>query len=230
MNIKDSHLALFILFMLFINSASAQSTYQIGLLPSINLNYKLENDWSLNSKIESRQLMRTGEFSGLAESDYTYVLTDLSMITAKKVGLNSRVASGYLIRVREEKLFHRFIQQYTVVQRLAVYRLAHRFASDQTFSLDEKPEFRLRYRIASEVPLNGESIDPKEFYFKFNNEYLNSWQDSDYDLEIRFVPLLGYNLKNNNKIELGLDYRVNSFLKNNTRQSFWVNLNWFIEL
>ena len=94
----------------------------------------------------------------------------------------------------------------------------------------EKPEFRLRYRIASEVALDGQSVDPREFYFKFNNEYLNSWQDYGYDLEIRLVPLLGYNLKSTNKIEMGLDYRVNSFLNNNTRHSFWVNLNWFIEL
>ncbi len=228
MNINKFHIATFIVFIQFLNSASAQSTYQFGLLPSINLNYKLENDWSLNSKIESRQLLQTGEFNGSTESEYNYILTDISMITAKKVGLNSRVAGGYLIRLREEKLFHRFIQQYTVVQRITGFRLVHRFSTDQTFSKEEKPEFRLRYRIASEVALSGESVDPNEFYFKFNNEYLKSWQDADNDLEIHLVPLLGYNLVNNNKIEMGLDYRVNSFLDNNTRHSFWMNVNWFI--
>jgi hypothetical protein len=114
------------------------------------------------------------------------------------------------------------------VQRITGFRLVHRFSTDQTFSKEEKPEFRLRYRIASEVALSGESVDPNEFYFKFNNEYLKSWQDADNDLEIHLVPLLGYNLVNNNKIEMGLDYRVNSFLDNNTRHSFWMNVNWFI--
>jgi len=230
LNINKFHIATFIVFIQFLNSASAQSTYQIGLLPSINLNYKLENDWSLNSKIESRHLFQSGKFNGNSERVYNYILTDISMIAAKKVGLNSRIAGGYLIRLREEKVFHRFIQQYTVVQRLTAFRLVHRFSSDQTFSQEEKPEFRLRYRIASEVALNGESVDPNEFYFKLNNEYLNSWQDVDYDLEIRLVPLLGYNLSNNDKIEMGFDYRVNSFLDNTTRHSLWMNMNWFIEL
>ncbi|GBF21834.1 MULTISPECIES: DUF2490 domain-containing protein [unclassified Arenibacter] len=230
MSINKFHLVLFIVFSQFSNNISAQSSYLFGLLPSINVNYKLENDWSLNTKLESRHLLRSGEFNGIIERKYNYILTDLSMIAAKKVGLNSRVASGYLIRFEEEKLFHRFIQQYTVLQRLTNLRLAHRLSTDQTFSPMEKPEFRLRYRIASEVALDGQSVDPREFYFKFNNEYLNSWQDYGYDLEIRLVPLLGYNLKSTNKIEMGLDYRVNSFLNNNTRHSFWVNLNWFIEL
>lgn len=230
MNINRFHLVLFIVLLQFSNSVWGQSTYQFGLLPSINLNYKLENDWSLNSEIESRQLIQNGEFDGRAEKGYDYVLTDLSIISAKKIGLNSKVSGGYLIRFQDGDVFHRLIQQYTLVQGLTDFRLAHRFSTDQTFSPAEKPEFRLRYRISSEVALNGKSVDPEEFYFKFNNEYLNSWQDADYDLEIRLVPLLGYNLKNNNKIEMGLDYRINSFLNDAPRHSFWMNLNWFIEL
>lgn len=230
MNINRFHIIFSIVFILYLNSASAQSTYQFGFLPSININSKLENDWSLNTKIESRQLLRTGDFKNVSKNEYDYILTDISIISAKKIGLNSRVAGGYLSRFREEKLIHRFIQQYTMVQRLNDFRLAHRFSTDQTFSREEKPEFRLRYRISSEFALNGESVDPKEFYLKLNNEYLNAWKESDYDLEIRLVPLLGYNLIDNDKIEMGLDYRVNSFLSDRTRHSFWVNLNWFIEL
>jgi len=214
----------------FFNTVSAQSTYQFGALPSLNLNRKLKNDWSINTKIESRQLLQSGEFNGSADKSYKYVLTDISLISAKKVGLNSRIAGGYLIRVREGELVHRFIQQYIIVQRLNGFRLAHRFLGDQTFSKNENPEFRFRYRITSEIPLNGEAVDPGEFYLKINNEYLNSFQDADYDLEIRLVPLLGYDINNNNKIELGLDYRVNSFLNNNSRHSFWISFNFFIEI
>lgn len=214
----------------FINVAKAQSTYQFGILPSLNLNNKFQKGWSLNSKIESRQLMKSGEFGGKSNTEYKYVLTDFSFITAKKVGLNSRITGGYLFRLRDTKIFHRVIQQFTIVQKTNGSRLAHRFSSDQTFSNEEKPEFRLRYRLTSEIALNGESVDPKEFYIKLNNEYLNSWQGMDYDLEIRLSPLLGYDIKDNNKIELGLDYRVNSFLNNNTRHSFWLSLNWFFEI
>lgn len=109
-------------------------------------------------------------------------------------------------------------------------RLAHRVVADQTFSESEATEYRLRYRLAAEVPLNGQSADAKEFYIKISNEYLNSVQSAEYDLEIRLVPLLGYTVTEKHKIEAGLDYRVNSFLGHNARHSFWISLNWFIEI
>ena len=146
----------------------AQSTYQFGALPSVNLNSKLKNEWFLNTKIESRQLFRSGIFNGDVFEKYKYVLTDFSLIAAKKVGLNSRLGAGYLIRLEGDKVYHRFIQQYIIVQKLSGFRLAHRFLSDQTFSKSEKPDFRIRYRITSEIPLNGESVDRGEFYLKIN--------------------------------------------------------------
>jgi hypothetical protein len=152
------------------------------------------------------------------------------MIAAKKVGLNSRIAGGYLIRFEDGEFFHRFIQQYTIVQKMSGFRLAHRILSDQTFSKIEKTEIRFRYRITSEIPLNGESVDPGEFYLKLNNEYINSFQALEYDLEIRIIPLLGYDITDNFKIESGLDYRVNSFINNSTRQSYWMTFNFFIDL
>ncbi len=202
----------------------------MGLLPSLNLNSKLKNDWSINTKIESRQLLQSGIINVDVDKEYQYVLTDFSLILAKKVGLNSRIAAGYLLRFEEGELIQRFIQQYAIVQRMPGFRLAHRFVSDQTFSESEKPELRLRYRITSEMPLNGESVDPGEFYLKINHEYLNSFQGLQYDLEIRLIPFIGYDLNDRFKIETGLDYRVDSFLDNNTRHSFWLSLNFFIEI
>lgn len=215
---------------MFINEVEAQSTYQVGTLPSINLNKKLKNDWSLNFKIESRQLIQQGDFKVNVNKNFEYVLTDYSLIAAKKVGLNSRIAGGYLIRFRGGELIHRTIQQYSIVQKRIGYRLGHRFVSDQTFSSNENSTFRLRYRLTPEIPLNGQSVDLKEFYIKINNELLNSFQNSEYDLEIRIIPLLGYHIAGSNKIETGVDYRVNSFLTNNSRHTFWLSLNWFIEM
>lgn len=215
--------------LLFSYETLAQSTYQAGILPSINFNYKLKNDWSSNFKIESRQMLQSGTFTGDRDKNYDYVLTDFSLIAAKKVGLNARISGGVLFRFRNGNSIHRLIQQYTAIQRLPRFRLAHRVVTDQTFSPAEATEYRLRYRLASEIPLNGQSADPKEFYLKISNEYINSLQNSDYDLEIRFVPLLGYAIKEKHKIELGLDYRVNSFLNQYTRHSFWTSMNWFIE-
>ena len=110
------------------------------------------------------------------------------------------------------------------------FRLAHRFTADQTFSPSEKSEFRLRYRLTTELPLNGQSADAKEFYLKVNNELLNSFQGKEYDLELRLVPLLGYTVTDNHKLEIGPDYRLNRFLQSEARNRFWLSINWFIEL
>jgi hypothetical protein len=212
------------------NTAIAQSTYFLGGLPSLNVNKKLKNDWSLNSKIESRLLFKRSKVNGDIDKNFNYVLTDVSVVVAIKVGLNSRIASGYLARFEEDEINHRFIQQYVILQNLSGFRLAHRFLSDQTFSKSEEPEFRLRYRITSEIPLNGESVDHGEYYLKINNEYINSIQAMVYDLEIRLVPVIGYNITSRLKIETGLDYRVNSFLNNNARYVYWMTFNFFIEI
>lgn len=230
MNTEIKYLIPVLVLLLFHCDVNSQSTYQFGALPSLNLNRKLENDWSLNAKLESRQLFRRGVINGNTEKEYDYILTDFSLIAAKKVGLNSRIAAGYLIRFEDAEVFHRFIQQYVIIQKMSGYRLAHRLLSDQTFSGVEKPEIRFRYRITAEIPLNGESVDPGEFYLKLNNEYINSFQAMDYDLEIRLIPLLGFDITENYKIESGLDYRVNSFLNNKTRHSYWMTFNLFIDI
>lgn len=230
MNTNQQFLFIFYFCFLCSTTALAQSTYQVGGLPSINFNYKLKNKWSFNFKIESRQLLQSGTFKGESDKSYEYVLTDHSVIAARKVGLNARLSGGYLLRLREGNAIHRLIQQYTVTQKLPRFRLAHRVVTDQTFSPNEATTYRLRYRLASELPLNGQAADSKEFYLKISNEYLNSLEDSEYDLEIRLVPLLGYAITEHHKIEFGLDYRVNSFLNQNTRHSFWTSINWYIEI
>jgi hypothetical protein len=211
-------------------AVAAQGTYQVGVLPAFNFNHRLQDGWSYNLKLESRQRLQRGTFGGDADRAYEYVLTDISLLAAKKVGLSSRIAGGYLVRVREGALTHRAIQQFTVVQRMEGFRLAHRVVTDQTFAEVESPVLRLRYRLSSEIPLNGESVDPGEFYLKINTEVLNNWQSSDYDLELRLVPVLGYDITDGNKIEAGLDYRVNDFLDGGSRNSFWLGINWFIEI
>lgn len=210
--------------------ATAQGSYGFGCLPAVNLNVKLKYDWTLNGKIESRQLFKSGDFGGENSTNYDYVLTDFSLLAAKKMALNARLSAGYLMRFEEGFITSRFIQQYTAVQLKNGYRFAHRFVSDQTFTPHEKMEFRLRYRLTAEIPLNGESVDHNEFYLKLNVECLNRFQGDMYDLEFRFIPLLGFDLKDECKVETGLDYRINSLLINTTEQNFWWSLNFFIEI
>jgi len=213
----------------FANALSAQGSYQFGLLPSINLNKKLKQDWTLNFAVQSRQVIRRGEFNGPSENGIDYILTDYSVIAAKKFGLNSKFNMGYLLRIEEGDVFQRLIQRYVVTQRMRGFRLSHRVTTDQTFSNVERTEFRLRYRLTSEIPLNGQSVDPNELYLKVNTEVLNSLQESDYGLEFRLVPVIGYDITDSNKIELGLDYRISSILQGDPSHVFWTVITWYLE-
>lgn len=210
--------------------AQSQSNFQSGFLPSINLNKKFENDWSLNFKLESRQIVHQGDLRSDNPIRYDYELTDFTFITAKKIGIDQTLAAGYMIRIRDQKPTHRFIQQYVITRSYSGFRLSHRFVADQTFDENEPIEIRLRYRLSTLFPLQGQTVDPKELYIKVNHEYLNSFQDSNHDLEIRLIPFLGYVVNDDNKLEFGLDYRINSFIKNQTSNRYWISLNWFLSL
>lgn len=214
-----------------VNAGFTQSNYSVGFLPSININKGLEKDWKLNFKTESRHVVKSGVFSEKSNSKYDYALTDFSIISSKKIGINKAIAFGYLLRIRDRSTFeNRMIQQFTATKNYSTFRLAHRIVTDQTFSKNEPTDFRLRYRLSIEIPLNGQSLDPKEFYYKLNHEYLNSLQGKVYDLEIRIVNFIGYEFSRKSKLEWGLDYRASSFINDNFSNRFWIAINWYWSL
>ena len=116
-------------------ASHAQSAYQIGTLPAININKDLKKDWSVNFKWESRQSNVKSDPS--SDVDYEYILSDFSLLVSNKVGLNSSIACGYLIRIIEDQIIHRSIQQVTIIKKYNSFRLAHRFSSDQTFDTND---------------------------------------------------------------------------------------------
>ena len=230
MSINLLRQALIFIFFSTVSHGSAQNLYQLGTLPTINVNKKFDKDWALNFKWESRQSFRRGTFGKESTSGLEYILSDLSLIASKKVGLNNSLAAGYLVRILDDRVVHRTIQQFTIVDKYGRVRVAYRFAADQTFIPNAANEYRLRFRLGALFPLNGDTVDPKEFYFKLNHEYLNSLESDIYDLEIRALPLLGYEFTDNNKVEIGLDYRFNSFINPILVHRFWFSLNWYLVL
>ncbi len=221
-------LAPFLFFCLLSTTLRAQSTYEAGLLPGLNVNQKINKNWRLNYKLESRLVGSEGKFSEPSPLAVQHSLTDLAVLASRKVGLNNSLAGGYLLRLEKGGPSHRLIQQYTLVRSYDYFRLAHRFSADQTFTKEEAATFRLRYRISFDIALNGREVDDREFYLKINNEYLNALQAGTYGLEIRLVPSLGYAFNDNNKIELGIDYRLSEFLDGPSENVFWLPLTWYL--
>jgi len=206
----------------------AQMQTRVGILPIVNYNYKINKNWDINFRLESRHFVFENNISENSNFKYEYSLSDISALVGRKTGLNSKFVLGFLTRIEPDAVSYRTIQQFIFQTKIESFRVAHRIATDQTFSSNEATEFRLRYRVSAEIPLSGQKLDVKEFYFKFNTEVLNSIQDNVYDLEFRIVPNIGYVINEQHKIELGLDNRFESFINNQTRLISWITINWFL--
>lgn len=220
----------FIGIILLITPVWSQDTYRAGLLPVFNFNAKLKKGWKLNSKVEARQRITDGLWGEKADLRFEHERTDISLLASRRVGITTSLAGGYMVRIQGDELIHRFIQQYSWVKKYPGYRLGHRISTDQTLRPETPAQYRFRYRISFNPSLNGEDIDPGEFYLKINHEYLNILQDGQYDLEIRLVPGLGYSFTDNNKLEAGLDYRADAFIREGSRHSFWFFLGWYLSI
>lgn len=207
-----------------------QLNTRIGTLPSINLNKALGKAWEYNTRIESRQFIYQKRVGQAAERKAVYELTDVTTLFGKKIGLDAKLVGGAMLRLSNKQVGLRLLQQYIFITQINKYTLAQRIAMDQTFEPQEKNEYRLRYRIGSQFALKGDKIDSKEFYFKINNEYIGSLQNGETDLEIRLTPFIGYVFNKNNKIELGLDNRLNQFSGSTKRFTSFFSINWYLKI
>jgi hypothetical protein len=211
-------------------SAQGQSIVSAGLLPEVNVSYRWLGKWRITGQVESmQQVWRKNEFSEL-QGDYKYIRTDFTSVISYKLNPDLTLAGGYLLRFSEGETIHRSIQQISSVYKKIGVRIGHRLRTDQTFEPKESFEFRLRYRFSAELPLNGLSINDREWYLIASTEFIGSVQKRDWDYEHRVVGSLGYNFNASNKIETGLDYRLNRFLNDAPRHRVWWTISYFLNL
>lgn len=213
-------------FLLVFMRVSGQDRYQLGIIPQVNNEFSLGDRYELNSKIEMRQLLKDGPSDISAQKGFHFERTDFETILNRKISSLDGIGLGYLLRIEEGQIIHRFIQQFAHVQNQVGFRLAHRFRGDETLE-NGAWSFRLRYRLSFEKPLSGLQIDPHEFYLKINNEYLPTYAEKELDIEIRLLVSLGYNFSDKMRLESGLDYRAEDIVARNTEHQCWLNLGWF---
>ena len=200
-----------------------------GILPQLKLNFSIANNWKCYSSLESRQIFMHNNGTGPSEFNYLYERTDLSIVL-KKRGLGLSYGFGYLFRVKEGEIVHRYIQQIAWVNDISSFKLGNRLRADQTKTRFSKMRYRIRYRFTFEIPLSGHSVDKNELYLKFNNEYLGIYEDSNIGIEIRCLGALGFNIFSHNKLEIGTDYRVSDFSDDARLRQLWLTMAWYISL
>jgi hypothetical protein len=211
-------------------SGYSQKNYRAGTIPQSNINFPVAKKFKLNTKLESRQIFFEQEPGHDKSNNIRYERTDLSVILTRKISADNTIGGGYLVRLEDGKFSHRLIQQFNHVKSYETIRLAHRIVLDETFSSEDPTEIRLRYRLGLERALSGRKIDVREYYLKVNNEYLGIFSSGDPDLEIRASAAVGYNATDDNKVEVGFEYRVNEFNSAVKAQQFWLTIGWFLSV
>lgn len=199
---------------------NAQSKFSVGWLPKITLSTKISDNFKWVNSIESRESFYN------QKAMFKHLLVDYTTVISYSFKGNQTLNGGYVIRFSEKNTVHRFLLHYNLIKKLNTIKWANRLGLESFFAYKSLPAFRVRYRATFQSPLQGERIDPKEFYAKIANEYL--YQTTKKDLEIRLAPYLGYKISKTSKLEFGIEYRASKFINSAVNHKFWLRTSWYV--
>lgn len=221
----------FVFLLLSLQSFGQNRRSLSGFFPEAQISYKTNKDIKLTAKIESQHGMIQNTPNSEADVNYFHSLTDFQGFVGGKISPFISIAGGYQYRVASNRPnSHRSMQQISFLQKKSKIRINHRVRLDQTFADKTFPEFRARYRLALEIALDGKNLDPGEFYLVLSDEGIYSYQSDEANLENRAVISLGHFFTNKQKLEAGIDYRIDGFINHNTRHRTWLKVGWFINI
>lgn len=218
---------LLICFMLHFSGLQSQSELSLGYLPEVTLSRRWSEKWSGVLQVESMQELGHREERSVLKFAHRYLRTDLAGIITLKLNPLWSVAGSYLLRLSAGQPVHRIVQQMAAVQRQRGWRMGHRVRTDQSFSFREPPRYRLRYRFSVEIPLRGQTVNDKEWYFITSVEELLSVQARIAGWEQRLVVAVGYNVNSQYQLESGLDYRLDKIINDVGRHRLWWSISIF---
>ncbi|MBD3629425.1 DUF2490 domain-containing protein [Cyclobacterium sp.] len=202
-----------------------------GLFPEFQIGFNATEKLKVTGKIESQHGMVDKVENSDAKYGYYHNQTDFQGFLGTSINPFVAITGGYQYRLESgSENSHRSIQQVSILQRKGNFKIGHRIRTDQTFAPNDPVEFRLRYRISYEIPIEGQSLDPGEFYLVFSDEPIYSIQSGESGLENRVVAALGHFSKGKQKFQAGIDYRTDRFFDDAFRQRTWFKFGWYLKL
>lgn len=194
---------------------SGQSGQLYGTIPAVLLRGNLKPfDYAFSLSSEINAISRT-----LGDRTFPAEVLNLNLESALAYDPNPNLnlAAAFLYRIRNpfsgRGIELRPWQQATLINRLDKYRLRNRLRLEERWvgSTDEGVDFdlRLRYRLSTDFPLEGERLDIREFYLNLSTETLftlTAVQPLFY-WESRTYVGLGYQLHVKKRLEFAFDFR-----------------------
>jgi len=201
-----------------------------GLFPEMGLNLPLNEKLKYAAKIESQHGLFSDDQQKDKEWGYFHNQTDLQSFLEYKITSRIKCAVGYQYRIEEGDDSHRSIQQLTWLNQFRVFRLGSRLRTDQKFSPSISPEYRIRYRASTDIPLQGDKLDDGEKYFLLSNEIIYALQGGESSIENRLVAGIGHYFDRTKKLELSIDYRTDPYIPNVDRHRTWCKISFYWNL
>lgn len=222
-------LIVFFTLILVVGSLSAQQNqiFFTGIFPEVSLTKKVSDRIKLNFKVENQEIIFNNQDAQSENPQFTHYRTDLMMFFDRSIRPGVSVALGVFHRFQENEDGNRIIQQLAILQRMRNLRINHRMRTDQTFTRNNDLEVRFRYRFSMEIPLEGDEVDPKEFYLVLSEEPIFSYKGGDFEIENRTAIALGKLLNSQEKLEWALDYRTDGYIQEGFRTRLWMKISYY---
>jgi len=174
---------------------------------------RIDTRWNWHHEVQYRNynaigdleqlLLRTGIGYNLTENNNNALLGYAYILSRNYDSDNENVTLTH-----ENRIFQQFITR----QRIGRVQLLHRYRFEQRF-FKAAFEFRFRYFLALNLPLNKPEMTGKTFYLSAYNEIFLNGQGNAFDRN-RLYGGLGFRLNDALRFELGY---MNQFLQNGGR-------------
>ncbi len=191
--------------------------------PSLNLAWNNNGRWSYNTAIEQRNILVNG-VQGLHVQAAQFASYDLGFYTQLGAGVMYREVFD---NQRPEEL--RFTEQFVHARKYNALKIAHRLRWDQRIRGTDLTH-RWRYRFSGSMPLNGESINTREWYVTASAEALfiaQHLKKPGYDQRVALG--LGTAILKKMKIQLVTEYRWEDYTQD-LEKSLFLNLGLYYSL
>jgi hypothetical protein len=209
--------------------AEAQQNHILGTWNILNGKLKINERWSLFAEGQIRSLSIYNQFHYYEiKGGVDYKLGKYFILTAGGGSYNTFTEGGnFKTPIQQEEI--RLWQQLVMKQDLTRLFFEHRYRAEQRFR-NNGYRNRFRYRIALNIPLNRQKIEPGAFYLSAWNEIFFTDRPPYFERN-RVLIGGGYSVNTLLNVQLGylhqLDYRIND---ETGRDFIQIGLNFSFEL
>lgn len=189
--------------------------------PNISLNYKVATTYSHNFSMSQRSYLYDANWEVRPRQ------LDINHFSELKLDYDQSIALGIKYRFRhvfeeDEGNELRLTEQYNIKGQLGNLRLGNRLRAEQRIT-SALTTHRFRYRLAIDMPLDGEELNVGEAYLVVSTETLLSvarGQGPEYDQ--RLTTNIGWVLNNETKLEAGVEYRTENYTRSTENVFFFL--------